>query len=214
MHKAALDAAAGKVWLHIDAAVGMSDGSTRPGIVATHFLNGKQGPDAATDDFGVATLQAHISPEMVRIGDQNTLSVRVRGSIASASIPVAMLEESSALYRCDDDYVKHKDYTSFSEERRSRSISVAVTLSKRDFRDIDGVRIVAHLGGASFGEGVTNADGVCNISKVISYTIKTRYRDSGKQVIDPSKDFPSLSTMVVSVAGFPGDYRIRAKSAS
>lgn len=213
VHKVALDAATGQIWLHTEAAVGMSDGSTRPGVVVTHFFNGKQGPEATTDDFGVATLQTHVAPDLISLGEPNTLTIRVRGSIKSASESFSLLTGSSASVYSTSECIKSRDYYAYSGDDYKWIVEVTVRLSKADFTSVSGVKVAGLLGGSRFSEGVTDNEGVCVLHHQRRFNIKTREgRGSNPdRTIDTSEGFPEPTTAKVQLIGFPDDYCIRVK---
>jgi hypothetical protein len=214
VHQAGLDPGSKQVWLHTETTVGLSDGSARPGVSVTHFINGAQAFEAVTDDFGVAKYEGGVSADLFRASG-NMINVRIKGSSKGASEGIALLAESTArIVEARDYRVSEREGNRFSYEYREVSLVVAVRLSLRDFKQPAGARFRVNVGGQDMGEYYTGADGTFTLTRTFPYEVETWHRQSGADERSgaPPVRVSQTSPLVITFPGLPETLAIRVNA--
>jgi hypothetical protein len=211
VHQAAIDAEAKKIFIHAEAMIGLSDGSSQPDVPVHFFVNGKPCIELATDDFGRAVLQTGLPPELFVVGT-NELAVKVKGSAKTAKAPVTLLAGSSIWSPvCDREELRDRDYGSYAKTYYRETMEVELRLAPIDFVQVGSVQMVMSFRGDNVPSAqsiVTDANGAAKVKLTndyfyVWYQQETSYRKNGDQ------GKLHVNEILVALTGFPESFRMQ-----
>jgi actin-like ATPase involved in cell morphogenesis len=211
-HRAVIDAQAKQIAVHAEAMIGLSDGSSQPGVSVSFFVNGKPCIEVPSDEFGRAVLQTGLPPELFVAG-VNNIAARVKGSgkTAKASFPLLKSSSVSRLGYRREKWRTGSDYNDRRDVDYEESIELEVRLAANDFTAVSGIQCGVLLKGDdtdSISRSlVTDAEGLGRVRVTRNYEseevwICTSWLGRGEKGAELNK----IREAYVTLIGFPESF--------
>lgn len=211
LHRAVIDAADKKVFVHAEAQIGLSDGSSQPGVPVAFFVNGKPCVEVPSDDFGRAVLQTGLPPEFFVAG-VNEIAVRVKGSAKTSKASFPLLKGTKIVrFRRDYEEKREKDYGNYTKTYYEEELELEIRLASEDFQKVSGVQwSVLFVGDGDRTDSITtDSQGVGQLRLTNDYYYQSYNEETRYRVSDYHGNYlDKIREAYVSLVGFPETFRL------